>query len=166
MSDPSPLTPEVDLSASLGVSRELLAEARAKNCAEGADWIRGARGAISYTAAGVEKMLAALAAPAVKPDASAVDSAQSSTLGARQGADPEPAALIVIRSARMNPRLIFAREKKAGADGPEMPVRVKDARLYTPGQEISAVSEGGYWRLFGKQPRGGRWQINARRKRA
>lgn len=126
------LTLEKDLAEQLGVAREVLAELREKLTPE-IDWARQGN-FIGYTAAGLEKIARALALESPEP---------------APGADVR--TVFVVRRARHNRRLVFVTEKKEG--GPELPVRVRNAGLFVPGQEIVIRPDAAGLHLHGRQPR-------------
>lgn len=130
-----PLILEKALAEQLGVTRKMLTTAREK-LAEGADW-RREKNAIAYTEAGVKKIAALLAL-------------QIPLAGADAPASTDVRTVYVQRTARRNSRVIFVWEKKEG--GPERPVRVRDAAMFVPGQEIQVRAAGGELHLHGRQP--------------
>lgn len=138
--DHSPiLIAEAALAEKLGVSRETLAEIR-KKLAEDADWTRQ-KNAILFTEAGVKKIGAALALQGPLDGGSNLSGADVRTM-------------VVKRLARRNPRVIFVVEKKGGGDleTPEEALRVREACLFVPGQEIKVQRVAGGLRLHGHQP--------------
>jgi len=137
-------TLEADLAQQLGLDRQLLRATRAQVLTE-KDWALVQGAGITYTPAGVEKVLTHLQiAPPEKNGA-----------GVPALALDGPRRLYVRRPARLNRHILFATAEK-NADGPEIAVRVRDCRQFTPGQEIHVQLESGHARLHGRQPRGGR----------
>lgn len=73
-------------------------------------------------------------------------------------------AVFVIRRAKLNRHMIFAREKKGGEmAGEEIPVRVRDAQAVAIGQELHVKLEGSLGSPFGQQPRSQRQRLAPRR---
>jgi hypothetical protein len=150
-------TLEVELAKMLGVSREKLAEVRARVLGQD-DWQK-TKNAVALTPAGVEKIRAALAVPPPLPGLPSPGANQS-----------EPQTVYVRRRAQRNVHVIFASVKKWGAGDPydhvpELAVRVRDNRHFTLGQEIRIQADGaGVWHLHGHQPRTrGKLRIGSRR---
>jgi len=121
------------LAEALGVSRKTLADARAA-CLSDADVLRKKNGAPAYLPAAIPLLCAHLGVPVPVLKKREVPAVQ----------------LQVVRAARLNHRIVFAIEKTGS---PEIAVRVRDARMFVPGQRILARVEGQLATLHGPQPR-------------
>lgn len=128
--------PEAQLAGLLGLDRSVLVEARTLALKEGEHWQRQ-RSVIAYTPAGIAALCTHLHLE-IPADF------------APEKKDAAPLALTVVRLARHNPHIIFAAEKDGA---PEIPVRVRDAQAFRPGQAVVVIMEGELGRLAGKQPR-------------
>lgn len=129
------LTLETALAEQLGISRDRLGEIREKLAPE-IDWQKKGN-AIAYTPEGLAKITAALALDRPPAPANGATGAGVRTV-------------FVKRKALRNARLIFVTPKKE--EGAELPVRVRDAAMFVPGQAIRVREDGSGLRLHGRQP--------------
>lgn len=140
---------EAELADKLGVARETLLEIRTVQLTVEKDWARK-KNAIVYFQSGIELACAALGVAVP----SAILSAAAILEGTNNGDQGGPRTVFVKRPARLNGKMIFATDDEDG-EGAEIPVRVREARLFTPGQEIHITPAGadGVATLHGPQPR-------------
>ena len=124
----------------LGVNKDVIGRQRDALPAELQPFVKKKGAAVFYADEAVRAIEAALA-PIPEPEK-------------KDGPRPVE-TLFVVRAARMNRSMVFAREKKDGA--PEVAVLVKNAALFVPGQEVRVHFDDASRtraRLFGPQPRG------------
>jgi hypothetical protein len=127
---------EADLAERSGISRSELATARERCLLADLDYEKKKNGVVLLPT-GIAKLAAHLGIT-IPSESAAIP------------ADPW-IMLVVIRRAKVNRHVIFAGEKKEGA---EIAVRVRDAAMFVPGQQIRVLMQtpvSGV--LWGPQPR-------------
>jgi len=146
---------ENELAAKIGVDRRRIADTRRETLTSGKDFIRVARGRISYSEEGAARLMAALGLPS---DATSILTKNN---GACQEQARETATLIVVCLTR-NRRILMAREKTAGKNSPMLRLVVPRSDFFWPGMEVPGCRRDrtsiGLWRYQGRCPRKrGKW---------